>query len=264
MPARGAEHKTGIIAGFIALALPIKLDFSLGGLGSTAPDALSTWAMNPPQALVQPDDGTPPPPERWQQRKAAATRKLILDAATDCLIEGGYARLTTVEVLKQANVSRGAMHHHFASRADLVSALIDHVLHKRLDRFLSDYLAALRDSDPENAIEVATAVHWESVKTPEFTAYLELVMAARTDPELSALLVPATQAFEREWIGEVERAIPQWSGASEAMLLANDLAAALHLGLVVNRPFIAEAERREAVRNALVDMVKTIFREAKG
>ena len=112
--------------------------------------------MNPPRALVQPDDGTPAPPERWQQRNTAATRKLILDAATDCLVEGGYARLTTVEVLKQANVSRGAMHHHFASRADLVSALIDHVLHKRLDRFLSDYLAALRDSDPENAIEVAT------------------------------------------------------------------------------------------------------------
>lgn len=220
--------------------------------------------MTAPRALALSDAAPPAEPQRWQQRKAAATRRLILDAAADCLVEGGYARLTTVEVLKQANVSRGAMHHHFASRADLVSALIDHVLRKRLDRFLSDYLAALRDSDPENAIEVATAVHWDSMKTPEFTAYLELVMAARTDPELSALLVPATMAFEREWIGEVERAIPHWQGASEAMLLANDLAAALHLGLVINRPFIAEPERRAAVRAALVEMVKTIFHQAKG
>ncbi len=220
--------------------------------------------MNDPHAPALPKTDAFPSPERWQQRKAAATRKLILNAATDCLVEGGFARLTTVEVLKLANVSRGAMHYHFASRADLISALIDHVLHKRLDRFLSDYLAALRDSDPENAIEVATAVHWESVKTPEFTAYLELVVAARTDPELSALLIPATQAFERRWIGEVERAIPHWQGAPRAMLLANDLAAALHLGLVINRPFIAEPERREAVREALVMMVKAIFQSAKG
>jgi AcrR family transcriptional regulator len=201
-------------------------------------------------------------PERWQQRKAAATRKLILDAATDCLVEGGYARLTTVEVLKQANVSRGAMHHHFAARADLISALIDHVLHKRLERFLSDYLAGLRASDPANAIDVATEVHWQSVKTPEFTAYLELVIAARTDPELSALLVPATRAFEHEWMDEVARAIPQWDGASEAMLLANDLAAALHLGLLINRPFIDDPARRAAVRAKLIEVVKDMLLSA--
>ncbi len=220
--------------------------------------------MTAPHSLARTDTAPDGEPQRWQKRKAAATRNLILDAAADCLVEGGYARLTTVEVLKRANVSRGAMHHHFASRAELVSALIDHVLRKRLDRFLSDYLAALRDSDPENAIEIATGVHWDSMKTPEFTAYLELVIAARTDPELSALLVPATQAFEREWIGEVERAIPHWDGASQAMLLANDIAAAMHLGLVINRPFIADPARRKAVRAALVDMVKTIFRQAKG
>ena len=221
-------------------------------------------AIQSPSAAAISGAPSSAPTQKWQQRKAAATRRLILDAATDCLIESGYSRLTTVEVLKQAGVSRGAMHHHFASRSDLVAALIDHVLHKRLDRFLSDYLAALRDSDPENGIEVAIAVHWDSVKTPEFTAYLELVMAARTDTELSALLVPATIAFEAKWIAEVERVIPQWEGASQAMLLANDVAAALHLGLVINRPFIAERERREAVRAALVDMVKTIFRRAKG
>ena len=205
-----------------------------------------------------------PAPPRWQQRKAAATRKLILDAAADCLVEGGYARLTTVEVLKQANVSRGAMHHHFTSRADLVSALIDHVLHKRLERFLSDYLSALKDTDPAHAIAVATDVHWQSMKTPEFTAFLELVMAARTDPELSALLVPATREFERTWISEVERAIPHWSGASDQMLLANDVAAALHLGLLINRPFIEDPARRQAVRDTLVALVKDLFAQSKG
>lgn len=218
-------------------------------------------ATSPPASQAQLD--VAPQPQRWQQRKAAATRTLILDAATHCLIEGGYARLTTVEVLKQANVSRGALHHHFASRADLVSALIDHVLHMRLERFLSDYLSAIKNSEPADAIEVATEVHWQSMKAPEFSAFLELVMAARTDPELSALLVPATRTFEHVWMTEVEQAIPQWSGASKEMLLANDIASALHIGLIINRPFIEEPERRAAVRSTLVAMVQNIFREAK-
>lgn len=218
-------------------------------------------ASTPPRRSAMPD--TLPEPQRWQQRKAAATRKLILDAAVACLVEGGYARLTTVDVLARVNVSRGAMHHHFAARSDLVTALIDHVLHQRLERFLSDYLSALRDSDPEHAIEVATEVHWQSLETPEFAAYLELAMAARTDAELSALLVPATRAFERTWIAEVEKALPHWAGASAEMLLANDVAAALHLGLLINTPFIEEPARREAVRRVLVDVVKTIFTKAK-
>jgi AcrR family transcriptional regulator len=211
------------------------------------------------QAVIAPD-----PNQKWQQRKAAATRTLILDAGIDCLVEGGYARLTTVEVIKLAGVSRGAMHHHFASRADLVGALIDHVLHKRLDRFLSDYLSSLTDSDPAHAIEAAIEVHWQSLKTPEFTAYLELMMAARTDGELAALLIPATRQFEVTWMREVERVIPQWEGAYDAMLLANDVAAALHIGLLMNRPFIAEAARREAVRAELVGLVNDIFRRAHG
>jgi len=220
--------------------------------------------MTGPRPLAAlPASGTDAEPPRWQQRKAAATRRLILDAATGCLVEGGYARLTTVEVLKKANVSRGAMHHHFATLSDLVAALIDHVLHKRLERFLSDYLSALRDSDPAAAIKVAIDVHWQSLKTPEFTAYLELVIAARTDPDLSALLVPATRQFEVTWLREVERVIPQWEGAYDAMLLANDVAAALHLGLLINRPFIAEPARREAVRGELVWLVNNIFQRAQ-
>lgn len=215
-----------------------------------------------PTAHLASSDGLPDQP-RWQQRKAAATRKLILDAATECLVEGGYARLTTVDVLARVNVSRGAMHHHFPTRADLITALIDHVLHQRLERFLSDYLSALRDSDPAHAIEVATQVHWQSLKTPEFAAYLELVMAARTDAELSVILVPATKAFEQTWLAEVEQALPHWSGASAEMLLANDVAAAMHLGLLINTPFIEEPARREAVRHALVDLVKMIFEKTR-
>jgi AcrR family transcriptional regulator len=201
------------------------------------------------------------PPQRWQQKKAALTRQGILEAASQCLIEKGYSGLTTVEIIERAKVSRGAMHHHFTNRNELLSGLIDHVLHRRLERFLADYVAQIEGSHRSDAVAVATEVHWNSLKTPEFTAYLELMMAARTDQQLADLLIPATKAFENEWMSEMKRAMPQQSDHPEAMLLANDLAAAMHLGLLLNSPFIDNDGRRTAVRNRLTRLIESLYAE---
>lgn len=201
-------------------------------------------------------------PVRWQQRKAALTRESILTAAVDCLVEQGYTGLTTIEVTKRAAISRGALHHHFANRTELVTALIDFVLHRRLEFFLGEYLASMKDVPAEEAIARATEMHWQSVQTPEYAAYLELAMAARTDRELAGLLVPATQAFDREWAEEMEHAFPQWEGRQAAMQLSSDLAAAVHLGLLINRPFMGDKQRRSAVRERLVQVVEALYREA--
>lgn len=209
----------------------------------------------------QSPDGTGKPAQRWQQQKAARTRQAILEAASQCLIERGYSGLTTVEIIERAKVSRGAMHHHFTNRAELLSGLIDYVLHRRLERFLADYLAQIHGIHRSDAVAVATEVHWNSLKAPEFTAFLELMMAARTDQQLADLLIPATKAFENEWMSEMKRAMPQQASYPGAMLLANDLAAAMHLGLLLNSPFIDNDGRKTAVRNRLTRLIEALYDE---
>lgn len=215
---------------------------------------------SPPSTLADTDE----PQVRWQQQKAARTRQAILEAATECLIDKGYSGLTTVEIIARSKVSRGAMHHHFSNRAELLSALIDFILHRRLERFLADYIAQIEGSHRSDAVAVATEVHWTSLKTPEFTAYLELLMAARTDSQLADLLIPATRAFETEWMNEMKRAMPQVSGQPEAMLLANDLAASMHLGLLLNSPFIENEGRKTAVKNRLIRLIESLYRNGDG
>ncbi len=190
------------------------------------------------------------------------TRDAILRAAVECLVDVGYSGLTTTEVTKRAEVSRGAMHHHFANRAELVSALIDHVLHRRLEFFLGDDTSSIESADPEDFIAHGAQVHWDCVQLPEYAAYVELAVAARTDKELAALLVPATNAFDREWAEEMEKVFPQWEQRREAMQLASDFVAAVHLGLLVNRPFMGNPERRSAVRDQLVKLIETIYEQA--
>ena len=54
--------------------------------------------------------------EGWQAKKSAMTREAILEAAIHCIIDHGYAQTTTSLIADHANVSRGAMTHHFPSR----------------------------------------------------------------------------------------------------------------------------------------------------
>src|SRR5947209_4358819 len=124
---------------------------------------------------------------RTQEERSAATRGKLLDATIDCLIELGYAGTTTTLIAERAGVSRGAQLHHFPTKAELVAAAVAH-LASRLGEDLQQRAANL----PPNGDRVTAAIDllWERFSTPLFPAWLELWVAARTDPDLAACLHP--------------------------------------------------------------------------
>ena len=48
-------------------------------------------------------------PVGWQAQKSASTRTQIIESAIKCLVELGYARITTAVIADRAGLSRGAM-----------------------------------------------------------------------------------------------------------------------------------------------------------
>src|SRR5437868_14617299 len=97
-------------------------------------------AARAPRTPARREDGAKAP--RTQQQRRDETRRALLDAAVESLIEVGFARTTTLEVQRRAEVSRGALLHHFPSKAELLVAAVDHLAEMRA-RELKQLAAAL-------------------------------------------------------------------------------------------------------------------------
>jgi AcrR family transcriptional regulator len=142
-----------------------------------------------------------PTQRRTQEERSEATKKRILDAAIVCLVEDGYAGATTLSVVKRAEVSRGALLHHYPTRAMLLTEAIGHLAGERLTMLERE---AGRLAPDENRTAAALDLLWSSFSGDLFQAALELWVAARTDAELREALVPVERAIGRR-IVEVAR-----------------------------------------------------------
>lgn len=129
---------------------------------------------------------------RTQEERTATTRAKLLDATVECLHDLGYAHTTTTDIAKRAGVSRGAQLHHFPTKAELVTTAVEHLFERRRHEF-RDAFAKL----PPGADRVHHAVDllWSMVSGPTFYAWLEVVVAARTDRELQRSVVPMAERF---------------------------------------------------------------------
>jgi AcrR family transcriptional regulator len=62
-----------------------------------------------------------------REAEALATREALIDAAIELFTQKGYAGVGTEEIVARANVTRGALYHHFADKRDLFRAVVEKV-----------------------------------------------------------------------------------------------------------------------------------------
>ena len=129
---------------------------------------------------------------RTQQQRRDETRRALLDATVESLIQVGFARTTTLEVQRRANASRGALLHHFPSKAELLVAAVDHLAEMRARE-----LKMLAKDLPEGRARTDAVLEllWQCFAGTFFQVAMELRTAARTDPELRPVLIAAERAL---------------------------------------------------------------------
>jgi AcrR family transcriptional regulator len=112
-------------------------------------------------------------------------RTRLLDATLELLATKGWADLSTNDVVRRARVSRGALAHHFATKAELMEAAASRLVERRT----AEFEAMFRSLDPaERTVEKALDLLWSFFQGPTFTALMELMVAARTNPDLREVL----------------------------------------------------------------------------
>src|SRR5579863_7139388 len=120
-------------------------------------------------------------PRLTQDEKTAETRRRLLDSAILCLVDRGYANTTTSEVAERAGLSRGAQLYHFPRKEELLTSAVEHLFQLMLTD-IKEKVGRLNNEADRRA--TAIDLLWESANGPLATAWIELVVASRTDSYL--------------------------------------------------------------------------------
>lgn len=113
-------------------------------------------------------------------------------ATLDALCESGYTRTSTNEIAERAEVSRGALTHHYAAKEDLVAAAFN--------RLLMDTTQEIREFAEDvksGAITLDGFVDhlWTLFSGRFFYISLEIIVESRHDPALHERMIPVIRDF---------------------------------------------------------------------
>jgi len=120
-------------------------------------------------------------PRLTQDEKTAETRRRLLDAAVVCLIDRGYANTTTSEIAERAGLSRGAQLYHFPKKEELLPCAVEHLFSLMFGEMKEKVSRLTSESDRR---AMAIDLLWETANGRLMTAWLELMVASRTDSYL--------------------------------------------------------------------------------
>lgn len=203
--------------------------------------------------------GAPRHGDGWQAEKSALTRKAILESAVRCFVQDGYTRTTTAMIASEAGVSRGAMMHHFSSRADVMKAVIAYLHDRLLDEY-SELMAKVRAPDTldRNAVRRSVEAAWSYHNLPSFIAYQELLAAARTDAELGEVIGDFEKAFEKQFLSTAKTAFPQWEGV-QSLQAAHDLVHFVMQGMASSYRLPNRKKRVEGIIDLVTDQLVRIY-----
>lgn len=194
-------------------------------------------------ALAEPEPGV------------VSLRQRVLDAAVEALIEVGSAKTTTLEVQRRANISRGALLHHFPTHADLLSSTVGELVRRNEH---SVYASAQKLKGTGDDLERAVHVLALALAEPSYQAELELWAVARTDPDLRLALRPAERGARSE-SDRVARSLFSSIGDHPEYATITTLTVIFLRGLSVSGILGGSSRQRNQIIGDWVRMVKLLL-----
>jgi AcrR family transcriptional regulator len=137
--------------------------------------------------------------------KAEVRRVLIVEAAFKAVAEHGFEGLRTRDIAGQVGINSATLHHHFATKEDLIAAVADH-LESRLrteksQRAQNEQSSALATFDGQ----FEDVIRYQ-LEEPEILAvYREFVGRSPRDPGIHALVIRLHDGWRSSMIDALTR-----------------------------------------------------------
>ncbi|HUS66742.1 MAG TPA: TetR/AcrR family transcriptional regulator [Kofleriaceae bacterium] len=143
---------------------------------------------------------------RTQADRREGTIRKLLDAATDALVELGYAGASVQEICARAGVSHGGLFRHFPTTEALMVAVAADASRQILDQYRSRYVT-LQPGDDRLAL--ALELVRTSCRSKLNQAWYELMIAARTSPTLRKAIAPLAATYYRDITALARQLLPE-------------------------------------------------------
>jgi len=166
------------------------------------------------------------------QERARETHRAILDAAARLFVQQGYDRTSVTEICAESGVSKGAFYHHFASKQDLFTEL--------LDTWLGGLDAQIK-SIAQEAPSVSAALHHMAGlmgqvfrdARGQLPLYFEFWAQARLDPAISGAAVAPYSRYRAYFTELIARGVASGELRPVDAALASQILVSTAVGLIL-------------------------------
>ncbi|MGN6309808.1 MAG: TetR/AcrR family transcriptional regulator [Xanthobacteraceae bacterium] len=156
-----------------------------------------------PRIAKRPEAGTRLPatkPRRRQADRSEATRAALIRAAIDTVSERGYAGATAAAIAARANVTRGALQHHFGTIQDLLLEVVRYVSQELVGEIEAEI--SQRDTLDQRIGAIADR-YWQVYGGADYFALIEIWMGSRSNDgfraKIESLMKQITEKRNDYW-----------------------------------------------------------------
>ncbi|MET0987269.1 MAG: TetR family transcriptional regulator [Steroidobacteraceae bacterium] len=136
---------------------------------------------------------------RTQEERTALARAKLMEAAIKLICEKGFARTTMSDIAAAADFTRGAIHHHFQNRVDLVRAIINDVERRVIESFSA--AAQKPNVSLEQRIDILINGLYDVSQSPAYVAAIDIWFTSRAEPELRDAAMQSVRRYSNHFRG---------------------------------------------------------------
>jgi len=97
------------------------------------------------------------------EKRSAETQEKLISAGRELFVKKGFSETGTPEIVKHAEVTRGALYHHFADKTDLFRAVIVNEA-QSVERYIT--AAAITEETPIDGLLKGASAYFDAMREP--------------------------------------------------------------------------------------------------